>query len=57
MWPNTSGRTEEKGGGPPDLLTPEEKTELVAKCDHLSRLRFSPVLPFEAGQADRVLSV
>lgn len=27
-------------------LTMEEKTEVVAKCDHLSRLRFSPVLPF-----------
>ena len=27
-------------------LTVEEKAEVVAKCDHLSRLRFSPALPF-----------
>jgi hypothetical protein len=26
-------------------LTAEEKAEVVAKCDHLSRLKFSPVLP------------
>lgn len=26
-------------------LTAEEKAEVVAKCDHLQRLRFSPVLP------------
>jgi hypothetical protein len=26
-------------------LTPEEKAEVVANCDHLSRLRFSPALP------------
>jgi len=33
---------------PPDFLfklTAEEKAEVVAKCDHLSRLKFSPVLP------------
>jgi len=26
-------------------LTPEEKFEVVAKCDHLSKLKFSPALP------------
>ena len=33
---------------PPDFmfrLTEEEKNEVVTACDHLSRLRFSPVLP------------
>ena len=33
---------------PPDFsfqLTEEEKAEVVANCDHLARLRFSPVLP------------
>jgi phage regulator Rha-like protein len=27
-------------------LTPLEKTEVVAICDHLQRLKFSPVLPY-----------
>jgi hypothetical protein len=27
-------------------LTPEEKSEVVANCDHLSRLKFSPTLPY-----------
>jgi hypothetical protein len=27
------------------LLNAQEKTEVVTICDHLSRLRFSPVLP------------
>jgi hypothetical protein len=27
-------------------LTRKEKEEVVTKCDHLSRLKFSPVLPF-----------
>ena len=27
-------------------LTAEEKAEVVANCDHLSRLKFSPVFPF-----------
>jgi hypothetical protein len=27
-------------------LTAKEKEEVVTKCDHLSRLKFSPVLPF-----------
>jgi len=27
------------------LLTPPEKAEVVANCDHLRRLKFSPVLP------------
>ncbi len=27
-------------------LTSEEKTEVVANCDHLARLKFSPQLPF-----------
>ncbi|MCJ7683086.1 MAG: ORF6N domain-containing protein [Desulfobacteraceae bacterium] len=27
-------------------LTIEEKAEVVANCDHLSRLKFSPVLPY-----------
>ena len=27
------------------LLTPEEKTEVVTNCDHLHRLKFSPVSP------------
>ena len=26
-------------------LTEEEKAEVVANCDHLARLKFSPVLP------------
>jgi len=33
---------------PPDFmfrLTPTEKHEVIAKCDHLHRLKFSPVLP------------
>ena len=27
-------------------LTAEEKAEVVAKCDHLNRLKFSPTLPY-----------
>ena len=27
-------------------LTPQEKTEVVANCDHLQKLKFSKVLPF-----------
>src|ERR1035437_9793218 len=27
------------------LLTAEEKAEVVANCDHLAKLKFSPVLP------------
>jgi len=27
-------------------LTPAEKTEVVANCDHLQKLKFSKVLPF-----------
>ena len=27
-------------------LTPEEKVEVVAKCDHLRQLRFAPALPY-----------
>jgi hypothetical protein len=27
-------------------LTVEEKAEVVANCDHLSRLKFSPALPY-----------
>jgi len=27
-------------------LTPEERAEVVANCDHLSRLKFSPALPY-----------
>jgi hypothetical protein len=27
-------------------LTAEEKAEVVANCDHLQRLKFSPTLPF-----------
>jgi hypothetical protein len=27
-------------------LTAEERAEVVANCDHLSRLRFSPTLPY-----------
>ena len=33
---------------PPDFsfqLTEEEKAEVVANCDHLARLKFSPILP------------
>jgi len=33
---------------PPDfmfLLTPEEKKEVVTNCDHLSKLKYSPVVP------------
>jgi hypothetical protein len=34
---------------PPDFmfaLTGEEKTEVVTNCDHLAKLKFSPVLPY-----------
>jgi hypothetical protein len=37
-----------KGRFPQDFmfqLTTNEKAEVVANCDHLARLRFSPVLP------------
>jgi len=27
-------------------LTPSEKAEVVAKCDHLRRLKYSPALPY-----------
>jgi len=27
-------------------LTAEEKSQVVANCDHLSRLKFSPTLPY-----------
>ena len=27
-------------------LTPEERSEVVANCDHFSKLKFSPVLPY-----------
>jgi hypothetical protein len=27
-------------------LTEDEKTEVVAKCDHLSKLKYSPALPY-----------
>ena len=27
-------------------LTAEEKAEVVAKCDHLQRIKFSPTLPY-----------
>ncbi len=42
-------------------LTPEEKAEVVANCDHLAKLRFSPALPYAftehgAIQAANVLS-
>ncbi len=33
---------------PPDFafrLAPDEKREVVTNCDHLARLKFSPVLP------------
>jgi hypothetical protein len=34
---------------PPDFmfrLTKQEKTEVVTNCDHLQKLKFSPVLPY-----------
>jgi ORF6N domain len=34
---------------PPDFmfeLTPEEKAEVVANCDHLTKLKYSPYLPY-----------
>lgn len=34
---------------PPDFmfqLSPDEKTEVVANCDHLGKLKFSPSLPY-----------
>jgi hypothetical protein len=37
-----------RGRFPPDFmvqLTAKEKTKVVANCDHLSKLKFSPVLP------------
>ena len=30
----------------PFQLTAEEKAEVIAKCDHLTRLKFSPTRPF-----------
>jgi hypothetical protein len=38
-----------KGRFPEDFmfqLTPEEKSEVIANCDHLSKLKFSKALPF-----------
>ena len=38
-----------RGRSPTDFLfqlTAEEKAEVVANCDHLGRLKFSPVLPY-----------
>ena len=38
-----------KGRFPEDFmfqLSPEEKSEVIANCDHLSRLKFSKALPF-----------
>ena len=38
-----------QGRFPPDFmfqLTDEEKAQVVANCDHLSRLKFSPVRPY-----------
>jgi hypothetical protein len=44
---------------PPDFmfrLTPEEKTEVVTNCDHLRKLRFSPVLPFAFSEHGAIMA-
>ncbi len=35
-------------------LTLEEKAEVVANCDHLRRLKFSPVLPYAFNENDAI---
>jgi hypothetical protein len=38
-----------KGRFPEDFafrLTADERSEVVAKCDHLSKLKYSPILPY-----------
>ena len=37
-------------------LTAAEKSELVANCDHLARLKFSPVLPYAFTENGAVMS-
>ena len=38
-------------------LTAAEKSELVANCDHLAQLKFSPVLPFAFTENGAVMNV
>ena len=33
-------------------LTKQEKEEVVTNCDHLQKLKFSPVLPFQIGASN-----
>jgi hypothetical protein len=37
-------------------LTLEEKAEVVANCDHLSRLKFSPVLPYAFAEQGAIMA-
>ncbi len=37
-------------------LTVDEKAEVVASCDHLSRLKFSPVLPFAFAEHGAIMA-
>jgi hypothetical protein len=37
-------------------LSPAEKSELVANCDHLARLKFSPVLPYVFSEHGAVMA-
>ena len=36
-------------------LTEEEKAEVVANCDHLKRLKFSPALPYAFTEHDAIM--
>ena len=47
-----------KGRFPDDFmfqLNSKEKAEVVANCDHLSRLRFSPVLPYAFTEQGKIM--
>ncbi|PWB42828.1 MAG: hypothetical protein C3F12_12985 [Candidatus Methylomirabilota bacterium] len=37
-------------------LTAAEKAEVITNCDHLRSLKFSPALPYAAGQATSLLA-
>jgi hypothetical protein len=37
-------------------LTPNEKAGVVANCDHLRRLRFSPVFPYAFTKQDAIMA-
>jgi len=37
-------------------LTVEEKAEVVANCDHLAKLKYSPVLPFAFSEHGAIMA-